>query len=385
MNKVLTNLLNIVLVAFLLAGCKEEIAETVVSAPEIKVSNPLQKLLIEWDEYTGRFRAIEEVEVRARVSGYLNEVLFQDGQLVEKGDVLFVIDPRPFEIALKGASAQFALTQKEYERANLLRKTGATSQEELDRRVQELNLAEAVLDRAKLDMEFTQVKAPISGRVSRDLVNVGNLVNGSDSNATTLTNIVAVHPIHFYFEASERNYLKYARLDRSGGREGSRTKANPVEVKLQDEIGYPHKGKMDFVDNRLDRSTGTILGRARIPNPDGLIQPGLFGRARLLGSQEYIATLIPDVLVSNDQARKFVYVVNDKNVIEMRNVTLGPIYEESWRIVRDGLRPDDQLVAKGIQRIRPGMTITPKKVNLTDEYSFKIELKKASHEEGENK
>ncbi|GLS27491.1 efflux RND transporter periplasmic adaptor subunit [Marinibactrum halimedae] len=379
MNHLKIGIATLVFFAFPLAGCKEEIKKTTSPPIEIKVGNPLQKSIVEWDEYTGRFKAVKEVEIRARVSGYLNEVLFKDGQLVEKGDTLFVIDQRPFQIALDSASAQYSLTQKEYERANKLRQTGATSQEELDRRIQELKVAQSALDSAKLDMEFTQVKAPISGRVSRDYVNVGNLVSGNVSNATLLTSIVAIDPIHFYFEASERNFLKYSRLDRSGGREGSRTKANPIEIKLQDETGYPHKGKMDFVENRLDQSTGTIQGRAIIPNPDGFLQPGLFGRARLLGSAEYTAILIPDVLISNDQAQKFVYVINDQNIVEMRSLELGPTYQEKWRIVRKGLVADDQIVARGIQRIRPGMKVTPYKVNLEDEYVY-VENEKTKKE-----
>lgn len=374
MNRSIATMKYVMLVTFLslmMTACNEG-NETPVAQPllEVKVSSPVEHKIVEWDEYTGRFRAMEEVDVRARVSGYLDEIKFKDGHIVQKGDVLFVIDQRPFKIALKSAEAQFELSKKEYERASLLRKNGASSQENLDRRVQELKAAEAALERAKLDMEFTEVKAPISGRVSRDLVNAGNLVNGGDLNATVLTRIVSINPIHFYFEVSERNALKYLRLDKSGEREGSRTKANPVEVNLQDETDFPHKGAMDFVDNRSDPSTGTIQGRAIIPNQDGFIQPGLFGRARLLGSGEYIAMLIPDVLIGSDQAHKFVYVVNDDNVVEIRNITLGPLYQGSWRIVRGGLEISDRIVAKAIQRVRPGITIEPKEIDLIEEYGM---------------
>lgn len=370
---------------FMLMGCNEEEAQSPKQQPpEVKVSTPLQKVITEWDEYTGRFRPLEEVEIRARVSGYLDKVLFEDGQDVKKGDTLFIIDQRPFKITLKGAEAQYALAQKEYKRAKTLRESGASSQETLDRRIQELKAAEATRDRAQLDVDFTEIKAPISGRVSRDLVNVGNLVNGGDLNATMLTSIVSTDPIHFYFEASERNLLKYIRLDKSGEREASRTKANPVEVKLQDETGYPHKGVMDFVDNRVDRSTGTIEARASIPNPDGVIQPGLFGRARLLGSGKYNAILIPDALVGNDQARKFVYIVNDENKVEMRSIELGPVYQELWRIVRTGLKADDRIVARGTQRVRPEMLITPVAINLVDEYKIDLSVAKPVADDDSN-
>ncbi len=357
----------LIIAPLFLSACEEE-EQAAPAGPEIKVSTPYVKTITEWDEYTGRFRAVEEVEVRARVSGYLKEVTFEDGQIVSEGDVLFVIDQRPFAIALKEAEAQHTLAKKEFDRAVTLRKRGAASQELLDSRTQALAMAEAALDRARLNMEFTQVKAPISGRISRDLVTKGNLINGSDLNATTLTSIVSLDPIHFYFEASERELLKYIRLDQAGKREASRTKANPVEVQLQDETGYPHKGHMDFVDNRIDISTGTIQGRAVIPNPDGIIQPGIFGRARLLASEEYEAILVPDALIGTDQSRKFVYVVNDENTVQMRPVTLGPVYDTTWRIIRNGLNAEDRIVARSIQRVRPGMVITPAEVSLTDEY-----------------
>lgn len=350
--------LTVLIVPMMLAACGEGGQDTgAMPAAEVDVSLPLKRTLTEWDEYTGRFEAVEGVEIRARVTGYLQEIKFQDGQLVKKDDVLFVIDPRPFEYALQRAEAQYGLAEKEFKRAEGLLKSKAIAEEDFDNRLQELKVAEAALNEAKLDIEFTAVKSPIDGKVSRDFVNVGNLVR---ENETALTRIVSVDPIHFYFEASQTDLLKYIRMDREGTRPSSDHASNPIVIKLQDESDFIHKGKMDFVDNAVDAGTGTIQGRAIVPNPDAIIYPGLFGRARLMGSNEYEAILVPDSAINTDQSRKFVFVVNDQNQAQRRYVELGPIQDDGFYIIRSGLDGSERVVTGGIQRIRmPDQPVTP--------------------------
>ena len=353
------SLIPLLLVPFLIVGCKKDDKPATPQAIPVKVSAPITKTLTEWDEFTGRFRARDRVEVRARVSGYLDAVKFTDGQRVSKGDVLFVIDPRPFKIALDQAEAQFTLAQRVYARAKSLRSSNAVSQQELETAEQQFRSAKAALDAAKLNMEFTAVRSPISGMVSRHLVDVGNVVSGGDVNATVLTTVVSVDPIDFYFEASEDELLKYTRLDKSGARESSRTKHRPVSIKLADEKDFVHTGTIDFVDNEVDRSTGTLQARARVTNTDGTLTPGIFGRIRMAGSGEYEATLVPEDVIGTNQTQKFVYVVNEKNILEPRPVVLGPLYEGNLRIIRDGLTPKDKVVMAGITMLHPGMPVTP--------------------------
>lgn len=343
---------------FLFSGCDDDDKKG-QEAPPAKVSGPIKQKLTEWDEYTGRFRAFERVEIRARVSGYLDEIRFKDGQLVKKGDTLFVIDQRPFQIALERAEAQFELSTKEYDRYRQLRKTSAASQQALDERYQQLRDAKASLDHAKLEMEFTEIKSPIDGRVSRHLVDIGNLVSGGDTGAMMLTTVVAEKPVQFYFEVSEQEILKYTRLDREGKRESSRTLHRPVFVKLQDEKDFVHEGRMDFVDNEVDRETGTLLGRAIFDNEYGSLIPGLFGRLRIAGSGEYEAMLLPDNIIGTNQSQKFVYVVNAENTVEQRPVVLGPLYDNDMRIIRDGVKDGDKIIMEGIMKIRPGMKVKP--------------------------
>ncbi|MEM8906648.1 MAG: efflux RND transporter periplasmic adaptor subunit [Bacteroidota bacterium] len=359
------------------AACEAPPPEQTETPPppklNVEVAKPILKEIIEWDEYTGRFEATERVEVRARVSGYVEAVKFRDGQMVRKGQPLFVIDQRPFQISLQQnkaglerAKAEFRQAQSNFNRVKSLKDSRAISQEEYDQREQLMvaaeagvAAAEAQVSRAELDLEFTTVLAPISGRVSRDLVNPGNLITGGDANGTLLTTIVSLDPIHFYFEGSEADLLKYIRLDRTGSRKGSREQANPVLARLLDEEEYVHEGKMDFVDNEVDFGTGTIQGRAIFKNPDYVIESGMFGRARLLGSGKYEAILIPDQIIGTDQSKKFVYVLDENNKIAMRNVELGPLHEQSLRIVRKGLQANDQIVLNNIQKIFPGMEINP--------------------------
>ncbi len=350
-----------------------ETIQPVVQAMQVEVSNPVFEKIMEWDEYTGRFEASNRVEVRARVSGYIDNVSFKDGQSVTKGDILFTIDQRPFKIALNQARASYGqaqarltTAQDNFNRVESLRESGAVSTEEYDSRKQALagakasiQLAQASVDNARLNLEFTRVKAPISGRVSRDMVNQGNLIDGGSSNSTLLTTIVATSPIHFYFQGSESDYLKYSRLARNGERASSRSTANPVLLKLQDEDDYTHKAVMDFVDNEIDRSTGTIEGRATLENKDGLIEPGMFGKARLLGSAEHEAVMIPDEIIGTNQSVRFVYVLGEDNKVITKNVVLGPLHTNGLRIIRNGLTPQDKLITNNIQKIRPGVVVSP--------------------------
>ncbi|NKB46942.1 MAG: efflux RND transporter periplasmic adaptor subunit [Legionellales bacterium] len=340
------------------------------SSLEVTVSHPLKQTIIEWDEYTGRFQAIGRVEIRARVSGYLDQIRFVDGQKVKRGDVLFIIDQRPFVIALNQAQAQYTLATKEYNRAQKLWKSRSISESTVDLKAQEYHTAKANLDQEKLNLAFTLVRSPIDGRVGRHLISPGNLISGdrnNAANATLLTTVVSTNPIHFYFEASERDLLKYIRFDQTTERETLRSQSNPIFVKLQDEQEFTHQGTVDFIDNEVDLETGTIEGRATIPNPNDVIQPGLFGRARISASGEYQAILIPDEIIGSDQSQKFVYIINDDNEIEKRFIQIGPLHDHYWRIIRQGLSANDQVVTKGIQRLRAGMVVSPKLEPLTQQ------------------
>jgi RND family efflux transporter MFP subunit len=344
--------------ASVLSGCNDD--EKTAGAPPVTVSAPRREVLTEWDEYTGRFSAVDKVEIRARVSGYLDEIRFTDGQQVKAGDVLFVIDQRPFRIALDRAQAQRDLAQKEYDRYRRLAQTSASSQQALDERFQQLRDAKGAVEQARLNFQFTEVKSPIDGRVGRHLVDRGNLVSGGELGATLLTTVVSQDPIHFYFDASEQELLKYTRLNMEGKRTSSRDEAKPVEVMLQDEDRFVHKGTMDFVDNEIDRSTGSIQGRAIFENADGSLLPGLFGRLRIAGSGEYEAMLVPDEAVASNQSQRVVMVVNAENIIEPRPVVLGPLHNGKWRIVRSGVGPEDRIIWSGLAKVRPGMKVTPK-------------------------
>jgi RND family efflux transporter MFP subunit len=337
----------------------------------VKVVQPVAREITEWDEYTARLDAVDSVEVRPRVSGYLQSIHFQDGTIVKKGDLLFLIDPRPYEAALRRAEAdlelaksRLALARKNFARAADLLASHAISQEEADIRESNLRQAEAsvgeaqaALDAATLDVEFTHVSAPVGGRVGRKLVTEGNLINGGvGTQGTLLTTIVSLDPIYAYFDADEGSLLKYDRLARLGQRRSSRDFKNPVHVALANEEGFPHPGVMDFVDNQLDRGTGTIVGRALLPNPDLSLIPGLFARLRLPGSGQYRAILLPDEAIGSDQSQKFVYVVDGESKAQYRTVKIGPLVD-GLRVIREGVGPEDRVVVAGLQRVRPGLKV----------------------------
>lgn len=342
------------------------------AAPQVVVSQPLKKNVQEWDEYTGRFAALEEVEIRARVSGYLTAVNFKDGQIVFKGDPLFTIDPRPYQAAadiaragVAQAQASVQLAQRELDRARDLRQTQAVSQSVLDNRAQQLQNAQAQLlgaqaqvRAAELDLEFTSVKAPVTGRVSNHRVSVGNLVSGGSAQSTLLTTIVSLDPIQFYFDADQASYLRYVRQSRNGERVSSRDNPNPVILALPDEQGFVHKGYIDFVDNQIDDGTGTIRVRALFDNADMVLTPGMFARLRLVGRPNYDGLLLPDAAIGTDQNRRFVYVLDKDNKATYRGVTTGPLID-GLRVIRDGLVETDKVVVAGLQRVKPGAPVTP--------------------------
>ena len=346
--------------------------------PAVDVAAPVVQTVREWDQYTGRFEAVEQIELRARVSGYLNSVHFKDGQLVEKGDLLFVIDPRPLEASLAAvkagltsAQAELKLAQTDLKRGEELLRRRVTAVAEVDKRRSQRDVAAAAvlvaranLRPAELNLGFTNIRAPIDGRMSDRRVDVGNLISGGTEGATLLTTIVSQDPIHFVFDVSEQAYLKYARLSASGDRRASRETANPVYIRLTDEIGWPHRGFMNFVDNVLGQETGTVRGRAVLENTDRFLQSGMFGEIRLLGSSDYRAVLVPDSAILFDQATRIVMVVGADNKVAIRIVEAGPIID-GLRVVRKGLTGDDKVIVKGLQRVRVGMEVMPNVVKIT--------------------
>lgn len=339
-------------------------------SPTVTVAKPLVRNLVDWDEYTGRFTAVETVELRARVSGYLDAINFRDGQLVEKGQVLFEIDPRPFQAALDRAVAdqkreqtRLDLAISELARSAKLLTARAISQEEYDTRLQTRREAEAAVvsaaaaaHSAALDLEFTTIRSPISGRIGARQIDVGNLVSGGSSQSTLLATIVSLDPIYFDFDASEADYLRYDRLNVAGSRKSSRDVPNPVYVRLMDENDWSRLGKMNFVDNQINPGTGTLHGRAIFANGDGFLLPGTFGRLRLIGSGAYDAILIPDDAITFNQAIKIVMTVDQNGVVVPKPVTLGPL-DYGLRVVRSGLSAEDRVVINGLMHIRPGARV----------------------------
>jgi len=359
-----------------LASCGPSEQKQAAPLPAVSVSAPIKRMVTDWDEFSGRFDAVQQVQVRARVTGFVTSVEFKDGAIVKAGDLLYVIDPRQYQAVaeqaegqLQDAKARVVLAKRELERASSLIRTDAVSQSVVDQRTQQLQTAEAAvlqaegaLKRAQLDVEFSQVRAPISGRISRHLVTVGNLVQGSESGATLLTSIVSMDPIHIYFDMDERVYQRNSRLWFEGKRPSSRDTPNPVQVLLTGETKPSHEGKMDFLDNRLDAGTGTLRGRALVDNHDLSILPGQFARIRVIGSAPYEALLVPDAAVATDQSRKIVFVVKPDDSVEAREVTLGPL-DDGLRVIRTGLKADDRVVVEGLQRVRVGAKVSPHPAN----------------------
>ena len=378
-NRFVTVVLPAIAAAFLtllLQGCRSEAdVQATAPAPQVTVAAALEREVQEWDEFTGRLEAVESVEVRPRVTGYIDSVNFDEGSIVNKGDLLFVIDQRPYRAALDQAEAELAraiarveLSTSDVERSEKLLDIKAVSREEYDQRVNaqreaqaNVEAARAAVTAAKLNLEFTRVTAPISGRVSRAIVTAGNLVTGGSNAATLLTTLVSIDPIYVTFEGDEQVYLKYTELARRGDRPSSRNTANPVLMGLANEDGYPRRGVMTFVDNHVDPSTGTIRARASFDNQDGFLTPGLFARVKLIGHSSHKAVLVDDRAIGTDQSQKFVYVVDRENKVAYRSVTIGRL-TDGLRIVQEGLQPGENVIVNGMQRVRPGVVVAPERV-----------------------
>ncbi len=366
----------VAILAITLAACDEapngaaEAQQAAPPPPEVTVAKPLVKRLTEWDEFTGRFEAVQRVEIRARVSGYLQEIRFRDGELVKAGQVLFVIDPRPYQAARDQIQAQIASAEAELKLAELqqgrtqqLVSTSAAARAQLDQRNAELQAAEAALSAAKaqlrdaeLNVGFTEVKAPFQGRISDRRVDVGNLVDAQ----TMLTTVVQLDPIRLVFDMSEADFLGYQRAVLAGELPSTRDRQTIVAANLVDEEDWRHQGTMDFVDNVVDEGTGTVRGRAVFPNPDSIITPGQFGRIRIPGSPLYDALLVPEAAIVTDQSRKQLLVVGPDDKVEAREIRPGPSQPGGLRIVRRGLKPEDRVVIGGLLKARPGAAVVPK-------------------------
>ena len=358
--------------ACLLAGCGEGQKQAAAPPPKVTVANPIKHTIVDQDEYVGRFVPVDVVEVRARVSGYLDKINFTDGQIVKQGDLLFTIDKRPFQNTLDQARANLetaksnvAFTQSDLARGQQLVRERTISEQIYEQRAQAFRNAqasvaanEAMVRQAELDLEYTEPRAPITGRIGDRRVTQGNLVTGgAGGNTTLLATIVSIDPIRFEFTFDEGALLRYQRLA-SGSNEVGGLGGTAVRLKLLDETDFSHAARMDFVDNVIDRATGTIRGRAQLSNANGLFTPGMFARVQVPASAPYQALMIPDAAIGSEQARKFVYVIDQDNVARLRYVTLGQLVDD-LRVIKDGLSAGDRVVVNGLMRVRQGQKVTP--------------------------
>lgn len=371
--------LGVMLLSVLLVGCDNSVAQNAAPpAPAVSAADVVVKSISQWDSFNGRIEAVESVQLRPRVSGYIDKVNYTDGQEVKKGEVLFTIDDRTYRAALEQAQANLAraktqasLAQSEANRTDKLVNTNVVSREEWEQRRSaatqaqaDIRAAQAAVDAAQLNLDFTKVTAPIDGRASRALITSGNLVTAGDT-ASVLTTLVSQKTVYVYFDVDESTYLHYQNLARSGQGASSNHMALPVEIGLTGEEGYPHQGKVDFLDNQLTPSTGTIRMRALLDNAQRQFTPGLFARVRLPGSAEFKATLIDDKAVLTDQDRKYVYIVDKEGKAQRRDITPGRL-ADGLRIVRQGLNPSDKVIVEGLQKVfMPGMPVNAKTVAMT--------------------
>jgi RND family efflux transporter MFP subunit len=376
MNRIRTRFAIISAVITALAACNNQLPATHLSPPEVTVSKPTQKDIVNWAEFTGRIAAVHFVKITPRVSGYIVDIPFNEGDIVHKGDLLYQIDPRPYQHAydqavgqLQQAKANQQFQEVTFARQQRLRDTGVIAKEDYDTSLSNKNQAEAqvvsaqaAVDSAALNLEFTQVVSPINGRVSRQLVHIGNLVQADN---TELTTVVSIDPIYAYFHVDELAQLRYQRLVKEGKLPSPKEGGAPVYLQLQDETGFPHEGTINFADNAYDSSTGTLLVRGTFHNPDGFLVPGNFVRVRVPASPKYSALLLAERAIGSDQDEKFVYVVDSKNVAHLRHITLGPL-ADGLRVVKSGLHPDDVVIVNGIIKVRPNSPVKPEPGRMAD-------------------
>jgi len=356
-----------------LAGCGDNQQRPAFAPPAVTVANPVKRTVVDQDEYVGRFVPIDSVEIRARVSGYLDRIDFTDGQMVKQGDLLFVIDKRPFQTALdqaianlEQARANLTFAEVDLARGAQLVRERTITEQTFDQRTQTKRVAEATVaardaavKSAKLDLEFTELRAPVAGRIGDRRVSPGNLVTGTTTGGTSLlATIVSLDPIRFEFTMDEASYLRYERLAQQSRETTGRNASVAVALKLIDEPDFAHQGRMDFVDNAIDRSSGTIRGRAVFANSDLLFTPGMFGRVRMPASPPYTALLVPDAAIGTEQARKFVLTVDADNVVKMTYVTLGQVFDD-MRVIKSGLTEEDRVIVNGLMRTRAGQKVAP--------------------------
>jgi multidrug efflux system membrane fusion protein len=374
----------VVMTLAVIYGCgnKADSAKSELQSQSIAVTiaQPLSQEVTDWDEYTGRIEAVNSVDVRARVGGYLEKVNFKAGDRVKKGDLLFIIDPKPFQAQLSHAEAELnqakvrqQLAKNDLDRAERLFQAKAISGEEYDmrsKRVREsagaVESAKANVYSARINLDFTHIRSPIDGMIGRELITAGNLVNGVGNEPNLLTFIVSTDPVYVYVEADERSVLKYRRLAQQHGHHIG-DKATPVQLALADESGFPHQGSLDYISPREDIATGTLTLRGVFANPDGLLSPGFFARMRVQGSPAYPAILLPDRAIGTDQARRFVWVVSQEDKVGYRRVSLGSQIGD-LRVITQGIEPGEWIVIEGLQKLKPGMKVNPKRISLADNH-----------------
>jgi multidrug efflux system membrane fusion protein len=366
----------------LLSACNGKVDPAQAAAPPqqplVKIAQPLNQIVIDWDEYTGRIEATNTVDVRARVGGHLQQINFTAGEKVKKGDLLFLVDPQPYRAQLNFANAElerarsrFELAKNDLQRAESLFKEKAISTEEFDSRSKGLReaaaavaSAEANVYSAKINLDFCEIRAPISGRIGRELITVGNLINGGDT--TVLTSIVSIDPVYVYVDVDEQSVLKYRRHALKIHKGSTDLKGTPVELAVSDENNYPHKGYIDYVSPREEAATGTISLRGVFANPDELLSPGLFARVRVQGGESFQTLLVPDRAIATDQSQRFVWIVNQNNQVEYRKVELGELVGQ-MRIISKGIQSQDWVVIDGLQKLKPAITVNPEKINLKEQ------------------
>jgi membrane fusion protein, multidrug efflux system len=383
-TRTLTNILALYILCDALLSCNKTSPPPAPPPPPVTIAKPITKEVIEWDEYTGRTDAVESVDIRPRVSGYIDNITFRAGDRITKGDLLFVIDPRPYQAALDQANAQLRQAQANqqlhdanFARQDRLRQSGVIAKEDYDTALSNKNQAvaqvlsnSAAVELAKLNLTFTQITSPISGRISREQVTVGNLVQ---ADSTLLTNVVSVDPIYAYFNVDERSVLKYQQLVRAGKLPDARSASVLVYLQLENEAGFPHQGVIDFINNQFNSSTGTLQVRGVFPNANAFLTPGAFVRVRVAAGPMHEAILVTDRAVGTDQGTKFVLVIDDKNVVGVKPIELGPEVE-GLRVVRSGLTGDEQIIINGIVNARPGSKVNPQPGDMSSFTSNQLQL-----------